>query len=428
MYVSKEMRQLLSDKADAQADARKLLKNDNATAEQINAATERLKAANTAIEKQEKEEKEDFSKHHLRKLNGNSVANSGGDITNNVKSYTRKNANDFVKDHTSSDEDEQGLHIGAYLRGALTGNWEGAQKEKRQFQSLATAGGNILIPQQLSAQILAQVMNKSLLYGTVPVLPMESNNMTIAKVLSGPEIGFAGEGELAPGMSFNNEKGTYSTTDMAFTGVQLKSKTVRGVAKISNELLSSAKNLDQATIDAFSSGLADAIDKASIYGDGAGNTIKGIAGTEGVNLIQKGEDEAYIPYVKAVGAIRAANGEPSMWGLNASTDTALNILTDSDKNPLKVPEVLTGLARRISNNLRNNLAADGTTTGDEKTFSESLIFDPKAMVFGQQMSVQFNVTSVGMDALGTNSTYIAITSYIDFAVLQPTFISRICGI
>ena len=132
MYVSKEMRQLLSDKADAQADARKLLKNDNATAEQINAATERLKAANTAIEKQEKEEKEDFSKHHLRKLNGNSVANSGGDITNNVKSYTRKNANDFVKDHTSSDEDEQGLHIGAYLRGALTGNWEGAQKEKRQ--------------------------------------------------------------------------------------------------------------------------------------------------------------------------------------------------------------------------------------------------------------------------------------------------------
>ena len=83
-------------------------------------------------------------------------------MSNNIKFYTKASAADFVKDHTPSSENEQGLHIGAYIRGAITGNWAGAEKEKSQFQSLATAGGTVVIPQELSAQILAQVMNKSL--------------------------------------------------------------------------------------------------------------------------------------------------------------------------------------------------------------------------------------------------------------------------
>ena len=87
------------------------------------------------------------------------------------------------------------------------------------------------------------------------------------------------------------------------------------------------------------------------------------------------------------------------------------------------------MTKRISNNLRSTLAADGTTTGDgDKTHNESLIFDPKAMVFGQQMGITFNVSNVALDALGTNCTYFAVCSYLDFAVLRPAFVSRIYGI
>lgn len=427
-FLSKKMRELLSEQADAKSALQGFMDNSSsATAEQISSATERLEAANKAVEDQGKSDgnESNFSK-------GGQILNNNGGSTmtiGNIKSYTKANSAELVKDFAAKDGNEQGLHIGSYLRGALTGNWEGAENERSAFRSLATAGGTILIPQQLSAQILAQVMNKSLLYGIAPVLPMTSDNLTIAKVTSGPQVGFAAEGALAPGMSFDSTKGTYSTTDMAFEGVTFKSKTVRGVAKISNELLSSAANLDQAVTEAFSSGLADAIDKAAIYSDGTNNTIKGVCSTEGINAVAKGSDSNYIPFVKAIGAIRAANGEPTTWGVNATTDTVLNSLLDANNNPLKVPDVVTGLTRKISNNLRSNLAADGTTSGaGDKTYSESLVFDPKAMAFGQQMSVQFAVTNTGMDAVGTNSTYIAVASYIDFAVLRPSFISRVYGI
>lgn len=429
-FLSRKQREALEEQTNAKATLKKLVAKEGATTEDIEAATLRLENANKAVEDMEELSKN--GNNPQQPTGGQELNNhDGGNVTmsNNIKFYTKANAADFVKDHTPSSETERGLHIGAYIRGAITGNWTGAEKEKSQFQSLATAGGTVVIPQELSAQILAQVMNKSLFYGVVPVTPMTSNNLTIAKVTSGPQVGFAAEGELAPGMSFDSAKGVYSAADMTFEGVQLKSKTVRGIAKISNELLSSAANLDQAVIDAFSTGLADAIDKASIYSDGANNTIMGIVNTTGINNLPKASDNYYIPYVKAIGAIRAANGEPSVWGINAATDTALNSLLAGDNNPLEVPPVVAGLARTISNNLRSTLAADGTTSGDgDKTYGESLIYDPKAMVFGQQMGVTFNVSNVALDALGTNCTYFAICSYIDFAVLQPSFVSRIYGI
>jgi HK97 family phage major capsid protein len=428
-YLSKKQREIVSKQAAAKAALEKLISKKDAPAEEIKAATLRLDNANKAVEdmRESPDDGNNPQQHSGQELNNH----DGGNVTmsNNIKFYTKASAADFVKDHTPSSENEQGLHIGAYIRGAITGNWAGAEKEKSQFQSLATAGGTVVIPQELSAQILAQVMNKSLFYGIVPVTTMTSDNLTIAKVTSGPKVGFAAEGELAPGMSFDSTKGIYSATDMTFEGVQLKSKTVRGIAKISNELLSSAANLDQAVIDAFSTGLADAIDKAAIYGNGANNTLVGVVNTTGINNLSKAADNYYIPYVKAIGAIRAANGEPSVWGLNAATDTTLNSLLAGDNNPLEAPPVVAGLTRTISNNLRSTLAADGTTSGEgNKTYSESLIYDPKAMVFGQQMGVNFNVSNVALDALGTNCTYFAICSYIDFAVLQPSSVSRIYGI
>lgn len=428
-FMSRKMRELLCAHSDRLEEAQTLLAKEGVTEQEIEAKRTEIEQLNAEIEQQKAIDEEPFGSSGQALTNNLSKSKPEGvkNMENSIKFYTRDQAKSFVKDYTPQEETEQGLRMGAYLRGAITGNWTGAPKERAQFQSLNTAGGTVLIPQVLSAQILAQVMNKSMLYGTVPIVPMTSDNLTIAKVTSGPAVGFAAEGTLAPGMLFDS--GIYSTANMAFEGVQLKSKTVRGIAKISNELLNSAQNLDQAVTDAFSSGLADAIDKAAVYGDGSNNTLTGIAHTEGVNIIAKGSDENYTPFVKAIGAIRSANGEPTTWGVNAAVDTSLNALVDTTKNPLKVPDVLAGLRRAISNNLRSNLAADGTTTGTgDKTFSESLVLDPSAMVFGQQMGISFAVTNTGLDALGTNSTYMAVTAYIDFAVLRPAFVSRIIGI
>lgn len=430
--MERELRQALADLSVLQDEAKVLMNKEDATAQEMNNMVERIKRQNDKVNAiKAREESDSLKNHHGIELTGNggAMCNRSTGKGSGFKTYNKANASELVSDFQPEDSEESGLHIGAYVRGALTGNWDNAVTERRTFASLSTGTGSVIVPQTLSAQIMQAVMNKSLLYGTVPVTTMVSNNLTIARTKSAPSIDFAAEGAMSPEVTFDSTTGAYSTSGMTFDAVKLETKTVRGLVKISNELLSSAANLDEAVTTAFADGIAVAIDTAALYGDGKAGHFTGVMNTSGINTIDGSSLTNYASYVNAVGAIRRHNGEPTYWGINAVTDTKLNGLTATDGNPLQIPPVLSGLNRTVSNNLRAELAKDGTLTGTgDKTFSESLIFDPTAMLFGQQMAVQFISTNTGMDALATNSTYLNICTSLDFVVLQPEFISRIYGI
>lgn len=354
----------------------------------------------------------------------------GGKTMGNKKFRMFNKADELKKAY----KNEKGLDLGKYVRGSLNANWKDAELEKLENSALSTGTGIVMIPQALSAEILSNVMNKSLIYGSgVPMVDMPNGNLTIAKVTKNPDVAFKGEGQLAAGITFDSTKGTYSTGTAEFAGISLKSKTIFGICKVSDEVLNSAENLTEVLTQAFSEALADGIDKACIYGTGTKNTdgtdnpnpqILGIANTAGIKTVSASGDIStvhYVPFVQAVGAIRKANGEPTTLGINSDTDTALNLLTNGNGDPLGVPQVVNNLNHVVSNNLRNNL---GTGTNE----SEALVFDPTSMIIGQQIQVAFQVSNQALDGFGTGSTYFRIYSMLDFAVLRPEYITRITGL
>ena len=61
------------------------------------------------------------------------------------------------------------LDLGKYIRGAVTGNWNGAAEERSAFSTTATG---VIIPQILSAQIIDRARELSLFTSAnVPVIP-----------------------------------------------------------------------------------------------------------------------------------------------------------------------------------------------------------------------------------------------------------------
>lgn len=303
------------------------------------------------------------------------------------------------------------LSLGKYLRGAITGNWSNASKEREEFRSLSTATSNVLIPKVLSSQVIDTARNQSILFQSgVPMLPMDTNNLTISKVKQDPDFEFKAEGA--------------ETTEktMEFEPVTLQSKTVYGLVSVTLEALESSANLETIVRNTMAESIARTIDKACLFGLPENNEPKGILTYDDINLQAETESfKGYQPFIKAIGSIRRANGDPTAWALNAATDEQLNLLTAYDGNPLQVPKVVEDLNRMISNQLPFN-------DGDGLDESTSIIYDPNALLIGMQSPIKIEVSREAEDAFKKGLVYLRVYSMIDIAVLRPKHIAKITGL
>lgn len=336
---------------------------------------------------------------------GSGISTSGETFEDGHKILTRSQS--LSELYPNSDN----LSLGKYLRGAITGDWLNAQREQEEFRSLSTATSSVLIPQVLSSQVIDTARNQSILFQSgVPMLPMTSNNLTISKVKSDPVFGFKAEGA--------------ATTEktMEFEPVTLQSKTVYGLVSVTLEALQSSANLESVVRNAMAESIARTIDKACLFGVTANNEPKGILTYDDINVQAETEGfNGYNPFVKAIGAIRRANGEPTAWALNADTDEQLNLLVDGNGNPLVVPQVVSNLSRMVSNQLPNNEGAGL----DEST---AIIYDPNALLIGMQSPIRVEVSREANDAFTKGLVYLRVYSMIDIAVLKPKHITKITGL
>lgn len=336
-----------------------------------------------------------------RKVIPGGLGTDGSVIQDKVKIFR---ASDKLSD-IYKDRGAEPLSMGSYLKGAITGDWGGADRERNEFRALSTGTGQILIPTVLSANVLDLARNKSVIFGGgVPIVPMESNNLTIGKVLTDPQFDFKTEGDTA------------LPSDMTFEGVTLNSKTAYGLMKITLEVLHSAANLDSLVMNAMAQSVANMIDSACLFGAG-GKYPDGVMLNADINQIDATVDTSkFAPFVRGVGKIREANGEATTMVINAVTDTNINLLTDADGQPLQAPKVLEGLKKMISNQFPSN----GGAGLDE---SVALVFDPNAMIVGMQ--VQLNVEVSREKGFDDGTVWMRIYSMLDVAVVKPKNVSKI---
>ncbi|PYI54500.1 phage major capsid protein [Paenibacillus flagellatus] len=319
----------------------------------------------------------------------------------------------YRRNHRLSDfhPNKEELSLGRYLRGAITGDWKNADKEQMEFRALSTATSSVMIPEVLSAQVIDLARNKSILFqSNVPMVEMTSNNLTISKVKTDPTFGFKAEGA--------------ATTEsvMEFEGVTLKSKTAYGLISVTLEALKSSGNLESVVTNAIAESMARTIDLKCLYGQTANNEPKGILTYSEIG--EQAETAAlanYSPFVKAIGKVRKANGEPTAWALNATTDEMLNLLLNTQGDPMTIPPVVSNLQRLIS----NQLPSDGGTGTNEST---SLIYDPSALLIGLQSPLMVEISREAGDAWQKGIVYLRVYAMLDIAVLRPERICKITGL
>lgn len=303
------------------------------------------------------------------------------------------------------------LDIGKIVRGLYNGNWDGAEAERRAI--INTQGVGTIIPAVCSAQIIDMARNISL-FGSanVPVYPMESDNLKLARLIKDPVFSFKAEGT----------KGTEA--DFELDDITLESKTCYGYAYVSIEAIESAKNLGQIISQSFAQAMANSIDVAMLYGQAksSGSGVEdfapaGIMNDVDINVIEA-TNNGYTDYIKGIGAVRRANGTPTVLGMNADTEELISLLTDKDGQPLKEPKAYEELKKIVSNQLKF----------DSSNGSDAIVFDPQALAIGIQNNIRFRMITDSDECIQNGLVGFQIYSMLDCKAVRPKHISKITGI
>lgn len=346
---------------------------------------------------------ENCSNNLIKSINHLDKSNNIGGVSMNeglkLIDSNGKVVNALYKNQKFSDNicNNQHLDLGKYIKGAITGDWKDAQNELNTYKGLSTSTGKVMIPSYLSADILDKARNKIVL-GDVPFIPMESNNLTIAKI------------DRDPLFSFKEELADAEMSDMAFGQIDFKTKTAYGLMKISLELFHSAQNISQVIEEAIANAIARMIDEKGLYGSGL-NEPKGILTLENINKIDipSIENTKYQGFIKGLGAIRRSNGEPTSIAYNADIDESMNLLVDANGISLNKPKSIENLEYVISNQVKDN---------------QAIVYDKNSIAFGIQNNISIDIDDKGL-GFKDGSVYIRVYALLDVQAIYPENISLI---
>lgn len=315
---------------------------------------------------------------------------------------------DSLVEAKNFEPEEKELRLGKFVKGVVTGDWTDAEAEKR---AVTTSTTGTLIPEVLAADVIDKARNKSLFANAgVPVINFKAGNKFV-KLTEDPSLKFKEEGAEATESSFTLDS------------VKLEPNTMYGWCYVTLESIENGINVEEVLTKAFVGALAQGIDQTYINGqpDGSGGFDSfapgGILNNADINSVTASSDH-YDDVIKAVSKIKQANGMPTVQGINAQTEELYNLLKDNNGDYLQPPAAVNSLNRLVSNNLPY----------DETDGSESLVFDPAALMIGIQDGMRFEIFRGSDEGIKKGMIGFRIYSQVDLKVLRPEFVTQITGI
>ena len=381
----------------------------------------KIKEANQVMDQIREMDKEAANKralqdnHIITDITKKGVNIKGGTVIDSINSYgsdnTMKsvflNKSEKLTDKITINEENAILRndgaLSDVIRGMVTGKWNNS--EMRNLVTTTTTG--VLIPELLSAKIIDLARDKSLFGNAgVPMVPMETNNITISRVKQDPTFTFKEEGKEGAEASFELDS------------IELKSKTAYGYAYISLEAINSSANLESIIYKVFSEAMAQCIDKAFLYGQNENEFApSGIMNDNDINKIVATSNGGYDDIIKAIGKVKASNGVPTTLGINSNTEELLSLLKTSDGQYLTAPRSVENLNKIVSNQLNY----------DEVSGSDALVFDPQALLIGMQNNIQVKMIE-DTECLKKGLVAFQIYAMLDCKAVTPKNICKISGI
>lgn len=341
--MTKELRGLLRKLETAKEEVRALL-----NADKVAEAKEKMN------EVRELQEKVDL----MRGTEDNETRNIGGTPLNSAPKEELKpgevralsleqRMQDFAEPFVY-DGEERKLSIGKYVRGIVTGNWEGADAERRAMSEGVLSDGGYLVPTELSSSVIDLARNKArIIQAGAKTIPMSSNNLTFAKVLT------------APTAYWKKENDPITESGMTFGAVTLNAKTLTSMSRMSVELLEDAINIDNIVADAIAQGLALELDRVGLFGTGVDPEPLGLYNTAGIQKIDLGENggdiDSYDVFSQAVEMVENVNGTANALLWSPRTAGTIDRYKDGTGQPLIAPESFKSLSKYTTNQIPNNM-------------------------------------------------------------------------
>jgi len=309
------------------------------------------------------------------------------------------------------------LALGRLIRGMTTGNWDGADAEKRAMGALSGALGGFLVPPALSSLIidLARAQSVVIRAGGLTI-PMPTGEMTVVRVTADPQ------GQWRP------EHVKIEETDAAFEPIKLKAMTLGALTRLSIELIEDAQMAGDQVERALAASLGLQLDRAALFGTGV-NEPRGIANTAGVSIVDLGTNGAvlgsYSNLSLAVQLVLMNNGAPNAAILHPRDWGSLDRLVDGQLQPLSPPASWADLALKlVSTQLPINLIK-----GSALNTSNIIVGDFRQVAIAMRTNITIEATRTG-DSDSFSKLQVLIRAYLraDVAVLRPTHFCKILGI
>lgn len=295
---------------------------------------------------------------------------------------------------------DSNLDLGKLIKGMSGLGWTGATKEREYYRTMESGTNKVVIPQQLADRIIDYARTKSAIFGKVPVIPMESNNLTIAVQTKDAVASFVKEGELIP------------TSDVTFEGVTLEGKTLALFIPISEQLLDSASNLSEQLVYSCAQAIAQALDKAMVYGRGVvldtSYEIKGISLYNTISNVTSSTKD-YDLIIKGAKEIKKANLNPTNVCLSSDLASELQMIKANDGQYIMPPASISNYEIVESNNMKDD---------------ETLVFDSESLLLGLHKGITIEWGTSG-DMFQRIQKGLRIYLRADLGVVRPKGISLV---
>lgn len=237
--------------------------------------------------------------------------------------------------------------FGRYMRGILTGDWNGVDDTLRsefrsQTEGTSNKGGH-LVPTPLASFVLDKARNASRAFQAgVRTVPMDAQTLKIAKVATDP----------VP--AWRSEEATIAESDMTFGVVTFTARSLGVLVKASWELIEDAANFSTELESALASAFALELDRTVLFGSGTAPEPGGIYNTSGITKTALGANGGAIDWddvIDAVQRVQAANYDAPALIHHSRTEAGLGKLKDANGAYLAPPAYVSDVRRLVTSQI-----------------------------------------------------------------------------
>lgn len=274
----------------------------------------------------------------------------------------------------------------------------GRDNIRQEVEVSKKTDGSVIAPISVSAEIIYNACQKSVLLSNCPIVPMETGTVRIGKVDEDMELDFKEKGSVG------------KNTSLGLEPIDLVAKTLYGYVEVAEEDIQDVYDIENILRKAFSNAVAQALDNNFLYTNTKATEKEGIypSGIMDNDKIKKITVNSvdYDMVAKAKLEIAKENGEPDTVGINPNELYTLQTLKDTTGQYIQPPAFYSNLMQIESNGLKVNNA---------------LVMDSNAVVIGIRNQLDIKV----MDNIKNGTIFMRVMVRADVLPVRENHICKI---